>query len=138
MMWCSHRRQYHHGCGGGIHLRSVFLKNAVVKPVDGTLKRTRSVHRVCADNAAFCRFGINTGTVSIPPDDNLKPSCSTILGDKVLSGNVPAGPNAKVITAGSDSRFCNPQSERCICEWYPGCQADSWRRQRRYSHAKKR
>lgn len=83
------------------------LKEAVVKAgLDGTLKGPGPFTVFAPDNAAFAAVGINSATVASLSQAQLSSLLLYhTLGAKVLSGDVPAGPNAKVITAGGDSVF---------------------------------
>ena len=83
------------------------LKKAVVKAgLDVTLRGTGPFTVFAPDDAAFAASGISSSTI-----DALTPAqLSTILlyhtlGAKVLAADVPAGPNAKAVTAGGDSVF---------------------------------
>ena len=83
------------------------LEKAVIKAgLDVTLKGTGPFTVFAPDDAAFAASGITSATI-----DALSPaSLSTLLlyhtiGAKILAADVPAGPNAKVITASGDSVF---------------------------------
>lgn len=63
------------------------------------------------DNAAFRASGLDAATVNALPVNTLKSILLYhTLGSKVLSANVPAGPNAKVVTASGDSIFVTKNS----------------------------
>ncbi|MBL0180922.1 MAG: fasciclin domain-containing protein [Chitinophagaceae bacterium] len=83
------------------------LKEAVVKAgLDGTLKGPGPFTVFAPDNAAFGAAGITSATVASLSQAQLSSLLLYhTLGAKILSGDVPAGPNAKVITAGGDSVF---------------------------------
>ncbi|HMU71402.1 MAG TPA: fasciclin domain-containing protein [Ferruginibacter sp.] len=102
------------------------LKDAVVKAgLDGTLKGAGPFTVFAPDNAAFAAAGINAGTISALTPDQLKALLLYhTLGDKVLSGSVPAGPNAKVITAGGDSVFVTRKASGVFVNGIPVVKAD--------------
>lgn len=83
------------------------LKEAVVKAnLSATLSGTGPFTVFAPDNTAFASAGITSSTVTA-----LSPTALSDLllyhtiGSKILAANVPAGPNAKVVTAGGDSVF---------------------------------
>jgi uncharacterized surface protein with fasciclin (FAS1) repeats len=83
------------------------LKEAVVKAkLDGTLSSAGPFTVFAPDNAAFALASINAAFVTATSDTALKNLLlyHTLPG-KTLAAGVPAGPNAKVTTAGGDSVF---------------------------------
>lgn len=83
------------------------LEKAVVKAgLDATLKGTGPFTVFAPDDNAFAASGISSATI-----DALTPAqLSSLLlyhtvAAKILAADVPAGPNAKVVTAGGDSVF---------------------------------
>jgi len=83
------------------------LKEAVVKANLATTLSGAGPFTVFApDNTAFAAAGITSATVTA-----LSPSALSdlllyhTLGSRILAAAVPAGPNAKVVTAGGDSVF---------------------------------
>lgn len=83
------------------------LKEAVVKAgLAATLSGTGPFTVFAPDNTAFSRAGITSATVSALPAADLSALLLYhTIGAKILASGVPAGPNAKVITAGGDSVF---------------------------------
>ena len=83
------------------------LEQAVVRAgLDATLKGTGPFTVFAPDDAAFAASGISSTTINTLTPAQL----STLLlyhtiGSKILAANVPAGPNAKVVTASGDSVF---------------------------------
>ncbi|CAN5839691.1 hypothetical protein BH11BAC4_BH11BAC4_02340 [soil metagenome] len=83
------------------------LEQAVIRAgLDGTLKGTGPFTVFAPDDAAFAASGISSTTINALTPAQL----STLLlyhtiGSKILAADVPAGPNAKVITASGDSVF---------------------------------
>lgn len=83
------------------------LKQAVVRAgLDATLKGTGPFTVFAPDDAGFAASGINAAAINTLTPAQL----STLLlyhtiGSTILAANVPAGPNAKVITASGDSVF---------------------------------
>ena len=83
------------------------LKSAVVKAnLAATLDGTGPFTVFAPTDDAFAASGISSSVINSLSADQLK----TILlyhtlGSKVMAADVPAGPNAKVITAGGDSVF---------------------------------
>ena len=102
------------------------LKEAVVKAgLDGTLKGSGPFTVFAPDNASFAAAGITSATVAALTPDQLKSLLLYhTLGDKVLSGSVPAGPNAKVITAGGDSVYVTRNTRGVFVNGIPVVQAD--------------
>ena len=88
------------------------LKSAVVKAVLATTLDGAGPFTVFAPtDDAFIASGITSTTIGNLSADQLK----TILlyhtlGSKILAANVPAGPNAKVVTVGGDSVFVTKNS----------------------------
>ncbi|MEO8771509.1 MAG: fasciclin domain-containing protein [Ferruginibacter sp.] len=88
------------------------LEKAVIKAgLDVTLKGTGPFTVFAPDDAAFAASGISSATI-----DALTPAqLSTLLlyhtiPAKILAADVPAGPNAKVVTASGDSVFVTKNS----------------------------
>lgn len=83
------------------------LEKAVIKAgLDGTLKGTGPFTVFAPDDAAFNAAGITSSVIDALPASALSEILLYhTLGSKVLAADVPAGPNAKVITASGDSVF---------------------------------
>jgi uncharacterized surface protein with fasciclin (FAS1) repeats len=83
------------------------LKEAVVKADLATTLSGAGPFTVFApDNAAFLSAGITSATVTSLSATALKDLLLYhTLASKILAAGVPAGPNAKVVTAGGDSVF---------------------------------
>jgi uncharacterized surface protein with fasciclin (FAS1) repeats len=83
------------------------LKEAVVKAgLDATLKSAGPFTVFAPDNAAFSAAGITSATVASQTPTQLSDLLLYhTIGAKILAAGVPAGPNAKVVTAGGDSIF---------------------------------
>jgi uncharacterized surface protein with fasciclin (FAS1) repeats len=83
------------------------LKEAVVKANLATTLSGAGPFTVFApDNAAFASAGITSATVTALSATQLSDLLLYhTIGSKILAANVPAGPNAKVVTAGGDSVF---------------------------------
>jgi len=83
------------------------LKEAVVKAnLASTLSGAGPFTVFAPDNAAFASAGISSSTVaSLSPTQLSDLLLYHTIGSKILAASVPAGPNAKVITAGGDSVF---------------------------------
>jgi uncharacterized surface protein with fasciclin (FAS1) repeats len=83
------------------------LKEAVVKAnLATTLSGTGPFTVFAPDNAAFASAGITSATVTALSATQLSDLLLYhTIGSKILAANVPAGPNAKVVTAGGDSVF---------------------------------
>ncbi len=83
------------------------LKEAVVKAgLSTTLSGTGPFTVFAPDNTAFASAGITSATVTaLTPTQLSDLLLYHTIGSKILAANVPAGPNAKVITAGGDSVF---------------------------------
>lgn len=83
------------------------LKEAVVKAnLATTLSGTGPFTVFAPDNAAFASAGITSSTVASLSATQLSDLLLYhTIGSKILAAGVPAGPNAKVITAGGDSVF---------------------------------
>ena len=83
------------------------LEQAVVRAgLDATLKGTGPFTVFAPDDVAFAASGISSATINTLTPAQL----STLLlyhtiGSKILAADVPAGPNAKVVTASGDSVF---------------------------------
>ncbi|MBK7434856.1 MAG: fasciclin domain-containing protein [Chitinophagaceae bacterium] len=83
------------------------LEEAVVKANLATTLSGAGPFTVFAlDNTAFANAGITSATVATLSSTQLSDLLLYhTLGSKILAASVPAGPNAKVITAGGDSVF---------------------------------
>ena len=83
------------------------LEEAVVKAnLASTLSGAGPFTVFAPDNAAFASAGINSTTVASLSSTQLSDLLLYhTIGSKILAASVPAGPNAKVITAGGDSVF---------------------------------
>ncbi|MFM6926621.1 MAG: fasciclin domain-containing protein [Ferruginibacter sp.] len=83
------------------------LKEAVVKANLATTLSGAGPFTVFApDNTAFASAGITSTTVASLSSTQLSDLLLYhTIGSKILAASVPAGPNAKVITAGGDSVF---------------------------------
>jgi uncharacterized surface protein with fasciclin (FAS1) repeats len=83
------------------------LKEAVVKANLATTLSGAGPFTVFApDNAAFASAGITSATVASLTSTQLSDLLLYhTIGSKILAADVPAGPNAKVVTAGGDSVF---------------------------------
>jgi uncharacterized surface protein with fasciclin (FAS1) repeats len=83
------------------------LKEAVVKAnLATTLSGTGPFTVFAPDNAAFAGAGISSATVASLSATQLSDLLLYhTIGSKILAASVPAGPNAKVVTAGGDSVF---------------------------------
>jgi len=83
------------------------LESAVTKAdLQGTLKGPGPFTVFAPDDAAFAASGITTSVLnSLTPADVNSILLYHTIGSKIMASEVPAGPNAKVITAGGDSVF---------------------------------
>ena len=83
------------------------LEEAVVKAnLATTLSGTGPFTVFAPDNTAFANAGITSATVASLSSTQLSDLLLYhTIGSKILAADVPAGPNAKVITAGGDSVF---------------------------------
>jgi len=83
------------------------LEEAVVKANLATTLSGAGPFTVFApDNSAFANAGITSSTVAtLSPTQLSDLLLYHTIGSKILAASVPAGPNAKVITAGGDSVF---------------------------------
>jgi uncharacterized surface protein with fasciclin (FAS1) repeats len=83
------------------------LKEAVTKAnLATTLSGTGPFTVFAPDNTAFSNAGITSATVASLSATQLSDLLLYhTIGSKILAANVPAGPNAKVVTAGGDSVF---------------------------------
>lgn len=83
------------------------LEEAVVKAnLATTLSGTGPFTVFAPDNTAFANAGINSATVASLTSSQLSDLLLYhTLGAKIMAADVPAGPNAKVVTAGGDSVF---------------------------------
>lgn len=83
------------------------LKEAVVKAnLSTTLSGPGPFTVFAPDNTAFANAGITSATVASLSSTQLSDLLLYhTIGSKILASAVPAGPNAKVVTAGGDSVF---------------------------------
>ncbi len=102
------------------------LKEAVVKAgLDVTLKGAGPFTVFAPDNAAFSAAGITSATVaSLSPAQLSSLLLYHTVGAKILAAGVPAGPNAKVITAGGDSIFVTNKAAGVFINGIQVVQAD--------------
>lgn len=102
------------------------LKEAVVKAgLSSTLSGTGPFTVFAPDNTAFGAAGITSATVaSLSPADLSTLLLYHTIGSKILASGVPAGPNAKVITAGGDSVFVTRNASGVFVNGIKVAQAD--------------
>jgi len=83
------------------------LEQAVIRAgLDATLKGTGPFTVFAPDDAAFNASGISSATINtLSPAQLSSLLLYHTIGSKILAANVPAGPNAKVVTASGDSVF---------------------------------
>ncbi|TMI90982.1 MAG: fasciclin domain-containing protein [Bacteroidetes bacterium] len=83
------------------------LESAVIKAdLQATLSGTGPFTVFAPDDAAFTASGITTAVLNSLTATQVKNILLYhTIGSKILAADVPAGPNAKVITAGGDSVF---------------------------------
>jgi uncharacterized surface protein with fasciclin (FAS1) repeats len=102
------------------------LKEAVVKAgLTTTLSGTGPFTVFAPDNTAFSAAGITSATVAALPAADLSALLLYhTIGSKILASGVPAGPNAKVITAGGDSVFVTRNASGVYVNGIKVAQAD--------------
>jgi uncharacterized surface protein with fasciclin (FAS1) repeats len=102
------------------------LKEAVVKAgLDGTLKGAGPFTVFAPDNTAFSNAGITSATVTaLTPAQLSDLLLYHTIGAKILAAAVPAGPNAKVVTAGGDSVFVTKNAAGVFVNGISVAQAD--------------
>lgn len=102
------------------------LKEAVVKAnLASTLSGAGPFTVFAPDNTAFSNAGITSSTVASLSATQLSDLLLYhTIGSKILAANVPAGPNAKVVTAGGDSVFVTKNSAGVFVNGIPVAQAD--------------
>ncbi len=102
------------------------LKSAVVKAGLATTLSSAGPFTVFAPtDAAFAASGITSDVIASLTADQLKAILLYhTLGSKVLAASVPAGPNAKVVTAGGDSIFVTNNSSGVFVNGIKVTQAD--------------
>jgi uncharacterized surface protein with fasciclin (FAS1) repeats len=102
------------------------LKEAVVKAgLDGTLRGAGPFTVFAPDNAAFSAAGITSSTVASLSSTQLSDLLLYhTIGSKILAAGVPAGPNAKVVTAGGDSIFVTNKAAGVFINGIQVLQAD--------------
>jgi uncharacterized surface protein with fasciclin (FAS1) repeats len=102
------------------------LKEAVVKANLGTtLSGTGPFTVFAPDNTAFSNAGITSATVASLPATQLSDLLLYhTIGAKILAAGVPAGPNAKVVTAGGDSVFVTKNAAGVFVNGIQVAQAD--------------
>ena len=88
------------------------LKQAVVRAgLDATLKGAGPFTVFAPDDAAFAASGISASTINaLTPAQLSNLLLYHTIGSKILAADVPAGPNAKVVTASGDSVFVTKNS----------------------------
>ncbi|GAB2839936.1 fasciclin domain-containing protein [Ferruginibacter profundus] len=102
------------------------LKEAVVKAnLAATLSGTGPFTVFAPDNTAFASAGITSATVTSLTATQLSDLLLYhTIGAKILAANVPAGPNAKVVTAGGDSVFVTKNAAGVFVNGIAVAQAD--------------
>src|SRR5664279_4144526 len=102
------------------------LKSAVIKAdLATTLSSTGPFTVFAPSDTAFTGSGINAATIAALPADELKAILLYhTIPSKILAADVPAGPNAKVITAGGDSVFVTKNSSGVFVNGIPVTKAD--------------
>lgn len=102
------------------------LKEAVVKAnLASTLSGAGPFTVFAPDNTAFSNAGITSSTVASLSATQLSDLLLYhTIGSKILAANVPAGPNAKVVTAGGDSVFVTKNSAGVFVNGIAVAQAD--------------
>lgn len=102
------------------------LKEAVVKAnLASTLSGAGPFTVFAPDNTAFSNAGISSSTVASLSATQLSDLLLYhTIGSKILAANVPAGPNAKVVTAGGDSVFVTKNTAGVFVNGIPVAQAD--------------
>lgn len=102
------------------------LKEAVVKAnLATTLSGTGPFTVFAPDNTAFTASGITSSTVStLSPAQLSDLLLYHTIGSKILAASVPAGPNAKVVTAGGDSVFVTKNASGVFVNGISVAQAD--------------
>jgi uncharacterized surface protein with fasciclin (FAS1) repeats len=102
------------------------LKEAVVKAgLSSTLSGTGPFTVFAPDNTAFSAAGITSATVAALPAADLSALLLYhTIGSKIPAAGVPAGPNAKVITAGGDSVFVTSKASGVYVNGIKVAQAD--------------
>ncbi|MGF2414052.1 fasciclin domain-containing protein [Ferruginibacter sp.] len=102
------------------------LKEAVTKAnLATTLSGTGPFTVFAPDNAAFASAGITSATVTTLSSTQLSDLLLYhTIGAKILAANVPAGPNAKVVTAGGDSVFVTKNAAGVFVNGIAVAQAD--------------
>jgi uncharacterized surface protein with fasciclin (FAS1) repeats len=102
------------------------LKEAVVKAgLDATLRGAGPFTVFAPDNAAFSAAGITSSTVASLSSTQLSDLLLYhTIGSKILAAGVPAGPNAKVVTAGGDSIFVTNKAAGVFINGIQVLQAD--------------
>lgn len=102
------------------------LESAVVKAnLASTLEGAGPFTVFAPTDEAFAASGITAATINSLTADQLKSILLYhVLGAKVDAANVPAGPNAKVVTAGGDSVFVTKNSAGVFVNGINVTQAD--------------
>lgn len=102
------------------------LKEAVVKAnLASTLSGAGPFTVFAPDNAAFASAGITSSTVTALSATQLSDLLLYhTIGSKIPAASVPAGPNAKVITAGGDSVFVTKNAAGVFVNGIAVAQAD--------------
>ena len=102
------------------------LKSAVVKAgLDVTLSGTGPFTVFAPSDTAFAGSGITSSVIASLTADQLKAILLYhTLASKVTASEVPAGPNAKVVTASGDSVFVTKNANGVFVNGIPVTQAD--------------
>ncbi|MBI1344377.1 MAG: fasciclin domain-containing protein [Terrimonas sp.] len=102
------------------------LKQAVVKAgLDATLNGAGPFTVFAPNDAAFAAAGIDAAAInSLSSSDLQAILLYHTLGSEVKAANVPAGPNAKVVTAGGDSVFVTKNANGVFVNGVQVIQAD--------------
>ena len=102
------------------------LETAVLKAkLEGTLSSAGPFTVFAPDNAAFAASDITSSTLATLTETQVKNILLYhTLGSKIAAAGVPAGPNAKVITAGGDSVFVTSNSSGVFINGIKVTQAD--------------
>lgn len=102
------------------------LETAVIRAnLQTTLSGTGPFTVFAPDDAAFTASGISAATINaLPPADVQKILLYHALSSKILAADVPAGPNAKVITTGGDSVFVTKNASGVFINGIKVSQAD--------------
>jgi uncharacterized surface protein with fasciclin (FAS1) repeats len=102
------------------------LEEAVLKAnLQGTLNGTGPFTVFAPNNAAFAASGISSATInSLTPAQVSSILLYHTIGSRIAAADVPAGPNAKVVTAGGDSVFVTKKASGVYVNGVMVTQAD--------------